>query len=194
MRILALDLSTSCTGWALFEPGPKLVEYGSIKSSVAGLSKLNGISKTHAKMWRLADQIDELVNEKNPDLLVIEEIAGSRSRLTQKTLDGFHWLVYHHLGYDWMDKIVLYDVTGLNGWRTQLNLRLSEADKEQNKEAKKLNKKLSKAQQIPKVGPKDLSVRYVNARYNLSFTLDKNDIADAISMGDAYMRFHFKKS
>jgi hypothetical protein len=142
----------------------------------------------------LIEHITELVETYQPDLIVVEEIAGAASRLTQKTLDGFHWLLFYSLGQKWRSRIVLYDVTGSDGWRTHLNLRLSEADENHNKEAKKLNPRLTKGQKIGKIGPKHLACRFANHKFGLGLDCEKRvsdgDIADAVSMGFAYIHFN----
>ena len=200
MRILALDLSTTCTGVALFdtETHPQLIQTYKLKSSTLGTSKMCKLEKTLVKMERLAEQILALIEELSPDQLVIEEIAGSRSRLTQKTLDGFHWILYAKLASRWLPRVDLYDVTGSAGWRTDLRLKLSEADKAANKEAKVLNRRLGRGQQIAIIGPKHLSCRYANAKYGLALNVDQDstdgDIADAVSLGDAWIKFKFTKS
>lgn len=194
-RVLALDLSTTSTGYALFQKG-ELLEYGNLKPSGAGLSKLPKLAQTLLKMERLADEILCLVQNYKPDLIVIEEIAGSKNRLGQKTLDGFHWIVLKTLR-NFLQIISFYDVTGAAGWRTHLQLKLSDADKAQNKEAKKLNKKLAKGtRKLPIIGPKHLACRYVNRRFNTNLDVDERstdaDICDAIAMGDAFSRFTLK--
>lgn len=196
MTLLCLDLSTSCTGVAIFEvtdEDPKLIKFDKLKSSTAGTARMGKLEKTLFKMKRLVRELTELVNEVKPDIILIEEIAGSKSRLTQKTLDGFHWLLYDALGPDWLRWVVLYDVTGSAGWRTHLGLKLDDADKEANKEAKKLNKSLPGSQKIPVIGPKHLSCRYANRVYGLSLDVDEDptdgDVADAVSMGDAWIRY-----
>ena len=199
MKILSLDLSTSCTGWATFDVETNhMLLCGRIKSSTAGTSKLGKLNKTHHKMLGVINEILHLIQKELPDVLVIEEIAGSRSRLTQKTLDGFHWLLLHMVGDYWRDRVFFYDVTGADGWRTHLGLKLDDADKAANKEAKKLNKSLKGSQKLPIIGPKHLSCRYANSLYdNLNLDVDENttdgDVADAICMGDAWIRFHHNK-
>lgn len=128
-----------------------------------------------------------------PYHIVIEEIAGSRQRLGQKVLDGLHWILLFH-NQEFLPIITYYDVTGENGWRTNLGLRLTDADKANNKESKKLNMKLGRGvPKLPIVGPKDLACRHVNARYGLTLDCQVNqfdaDVGDSVSMGDAFLRF-----
>lgn len=197
--ILGLDLSTTCTGWALIgKDSKKLLQYGRIKGSSAGTSKMGKIRATLFKMQRLAEEIKNLVAQYEPSHIVIEEIAGSKNRLGQKTLDGFHFVVLIALDL-WLDQITFYDVTGANGWRTHLKLKLDDADKANNKEAKKLNKKLARGvKKLPIIGPKHLAARYVNNKFGLALDVDENttdaDVADAIALTDAFATFAFTKA
>lgn len=196
--ILGLDLSTSCTGYALFAAGSKaLVAYGNLKPKVPGKSKMSKLDRTLETMLDLASQIQQLVVQYNPRRIVIEEITGSKNRLGQKTLDGYHWIVLFTLR-TLLDKIVFYDVTGTDGWRQHLRLVLSDSDKEHNKEARRLNKTMAKShKEIPIIGPKHLACRFVNARYNKTFDVDVSktdaDMADAIAMTHAFVTLRPKE-
>lgn len=195
--LLTLDLSTTCTGWAVFDIGSKeLITFGTLKPTVKGVNKLEYPKQQLAKMIDLSFKIRALIENYKPTYVVIEEIAGSKQRLGQKVLDGLHWIVLIN-NPEILDIVSYYDVTGLDGWRTHLNLRLSEADKLANKEAKKLNKHLPASQRLPVYDAKDLACRHVNKKYNL--TLDPQlsqfdaDIGDAISIGDAWLTFRCPK-
>jgi Holliday junction resolvasome RuvABC endonuclease subunit len=157
------------------------------------MDKLPG---TLAKMLNLAEEIHKLILQYDPTLIVIEEIAGSKNRLGQKTLDGFHWIVLLTIR-EYLKRVHFYDVTGAEGWRTNLGLRQSEADKLQNKEAKKLNKRLASSQRLPEVTPKTLAARYAHAKFGMVLDVDQNagdaDIADSLCMGHAFLLFKFAK-
>lgn len=196
--LLSLDLSTTCTGWSIFEvETKKLVEYGILKPSPKGLSKMHYPLQQLTKMIDLSHKIKSVIENFKPSLIVIEEIAGSKQRLGQKVLDGLHWIVLYHI-QDLIPTVSYYDVTGMNGWRTNLGLRLSEQDKINNKEAKKLNKNLKPGQRLPVYDAKDLAARYANKRFGL--TLDPQasqydaDIADSVSMGAAFLDFKLGQS
>lgn len=197
--LMSIDLSTTSTGIAYFdETSKKLLSYKIICPSTKGLSKLKYPEKQLLKMVDLSKSICNEIKTFKPSTIVIEEIAGSRSRMTQKVLDGAHFiLLYHMYGLFPFDKLYYYDVTGIDGWRHHLELRLSEADKLANKEAKKLNKKLPSRQKIPIIGPKHLACRYCNSKFNLSLDVDKNkkdaDLADAIAMGSSFLEHYFTK-
>lgn len=197
--LLSLDLSTTSTGWSIFnmETG-KLLEYDNLKPNMkGGVAKLVYPRQQLTKMVDLAIQIKSIVDNYKPTTIVIEEIAGSRQRLGQKVLDGLHWVVLMYL-QDVLDVVVYYDVTGPNGWRHHLGLRLTEIDKLRNKEAKKLNPKLDSKSRLPIVDAKDLAARYVNEVYGLELDPQTkktdSDIGDSIAMGSAYLKIRCPNS
>lgn len=189
--VLSLDMSTTATGFAVLGTTSKtLIEFGVLKPSTkGGVAKMKYPRQQLTKMIDLAKQIVALIARVQPNFIVIEEIAGSKNRLGQKVLDGLHFIVAAAIE-PFLDKVFYYDVTGADGWRTHLKLRLSEADKWNNKEAKKLNKTL-KGQKLPIVGPKHLACRFVNTLFGLCLNVDTaetdGDKADAISMGYAFL-------
>jgi hypothetical protein len=191
--LLSLDMSTTCTGWSVFEiETGKLVTYGTLKPATKGLSKMTYPKQQLTKMIDLAFQMRALILNYAPSRIVIEEIAGSKQRLGQKVLDGLHWIVLLHI-QEFIDIIEYYDVTGVDGWRTNLNLRLSDSDKLANKEAKKMNKDLAPSSRLPVYDAKDLACRYANETYGLTLDPQKNqtdaDVGDSVSMGSAYLKF-----
>jgi hypothetical protein len=178
----------------------KLQSYSTIKPD----SKFNGISISKLdypiqqlyKMMSVAEKIKALIDELKPTWIVIEEIAGSSSRMGQKTLDGLHWIVAYYI-QEYLPIVNYYDVGGSEGWRTDLKLKLSDADKLANKEAKKLNPALKKSKQplLPIFDWKDLSCRYVNSIHGLELNpqieTSHADIGDSIAMGLAWAKFKF---
>lgn len=144
-------------------------------------------------MIDLSLQIRNVIENLKPTHIVIEEIAGSKQRLGQKVLDGLHWILLIHI-QEYIDIISYYDVTGADGWRTHLGLKLTDADKLANKEAKKLNPTLGKGvSKLPIYDAKDLAARHANAKYGLALDPQTNqfdaDVADSVSMGDAWIKF-----
>lgn len=194
--LLSLDMSTTCTGWSIFDVEAKaLISQGLIRPSTrGGVAKMTYPKQQLTKMKDISAQILALINLHDPATIVIEEIAGSKNRLGQKTLDGLHFIVALAIE-PFLDRVKYYDVTGSSGWRTHLRLRLSDADKLANKEAKKLNKKLTPAQRLPVYTPKHLACRHANARFNLALDCEiretDGDLADSASMGDAFLTFRF---
>jgi hypothetical protein len=143
------------------------------------------------KMLFLAKIIHELIITENPDIILIEEIAGSKQRLGQKVLDGLHWILLLVIG-DYIRKVRYMDVTGCRGWRYLLGLKLSEADKSNNKENKKLNKKLKRGtKKLPIVTAKHLAQRIVNKVYKTTFDVNVDtqhaDICDSIAMAYSFL-------
>lgn len=190
MKLLSIDYSTTCTGYAVFN-NSQLIKYGFIKNKCK--KHKNKLINTINKLEWMAQEVLSIVQNEEPNIIVIEEIAGSKQRLGQKTLDMGHGFMLKALEIH-LEKVIYYDVTGANGWRTNLQLKLSDADKLQNKESKKLNKQLQKGiKKLPIIGPKHLSARFVNDTYGLNLDVDNNpsdnDVADSIAMGTAFLRF-----
>lgn len=191
--VLALDLSTTCTGWALFGIETKdLLTYDRLKPKVPGKSKLPPLVLKFQTMLNLAEQIKHLVDTYKPHRIIIEEVTSSKNFRNQKTLDGFHWIVLYTLR-DHLNEIDFYDVGGTYGWRTHLRLKYNDADKLHNKEAKKLNKTLQRGQKINEITKKTLAARHANYHYGTDLDVDLRasdaDVADAICIGDAYLKY-----
>jgi hypothetical protein len=194
--LLSLDMSTTCTGYSVFGiDSKKLLTTGKLKPKTSGaVAKMVYPRQQLTKMIDLAHQILAVIEQVKPQVIVIEEIAGSKNRLGQKTLDGFHFVVVWVIE-QYLDVVRYYDVTGSSGWRTHLQLRLDDSDKAANKEAKVLNKKLRGCQKIPIIGPKHLAARHVNKKFGLCLNVDTcetdADVADSVAMGDAFLTFRF---
>lgn len=188
--LLSIDYSTSCTGYALFDCDKKqLIDKGFIKAK--NFKDTSSIRGTLRRLIFMANEIKTLIDNLKPSRIVIEEIAGSASRLSQKVLDAGHGVLWFVI-VDYLDLVDYYDVTGSDGWRTHLGLKLSDADKINNKEAKAYNKKKVRGTtDMPVVGPKHLACRHANYLYKLNLDCDENtsdgDVADAICMGHSYM-------
>lgn len=197
-KLLALDLSTTSTGYAIFDIETKeLITYDIIKASSAGLSKLTYPAKPLEKILRVADQIMEVIIRYQPDQIVIEEINRGTNRIGQKTLDILHgilWYGIYNYNKEMLNIITYIDSDGRDGWRTTLKLRLTDADKLNNRENKKLNKKLAKGtKKLPIITKKDLAQRFVNRYYHLTFDVQENtrdsDMVDAIGLGHVHLHF-----
>jgi Holliday junction resolvasome RuvABC endonuclease subunit len=194
--LLSLDMSTTCTGWSIFDIDSKsLLHYGTIKPSTKyqgrPISKLTYPLQQLCKMLDIADQIRHLISTHEPSEIVIEEITGSKNRHGQKVLDGLHWIVLYHIQED-IPRVRYFDVSGSAGWRTVLGIKLSEQDKVHNKEAKKLNKIIGRGEKkIAILDAKDLACRYANSHFGTSLDVQEResdgDIADSVSMGSAFL-------
>lgn len=192
--VLALDLSTTCTGFAIFQKDNReLLNYGIFKPSGKGLSKLKYPIQQLTKMVDLSQQIIALI-KKNPNItrIVIEEVNRHKSRMSGKTLDGFHFVLLFMMEERMRNMVKFMDSDGAVGWRTQLGLRLSEMDKLHNKNASQKNKRIKKSsEKIQKINQKHLSCRFANTKYGLKLNVDEQtsdgDIADAIGLGTAFL-------
>lgn len=192
-KVLALDLSTTCTGWAFFE-GEELVGHDYIKPKVKNVSKMAYPKQQLRKIENICEEIIDLIDSCNPDEIVIEEVNRHKNRKAGKTLDGLHFILFSYFNDEQLDNLYFIDSDGATGWRTRLNLRLSQQDKELNKERKKLNSKIGKGQKkIPIINKKHLAQRWVNKTYLLDFDVDRSswesDVCDAIGLGSVFIRF-----
>lgn len=199
MKLLCLDLSTSCTGWASFD-GSKLKASGMIKPKVKGISALKYPEGAYYRILDLADKIKNLIAEHDPDEIIIEEVNRGVNRISQKSLDALHFFVLDRLALvdkDLLKKMTYIDSNGKKGWRPTLGIKLDDQDKEYNKAAREFNAKNKKAIKAGEktekeiIGWKHLSIRYVNKRLKMSLDINTSgdaDIADAICLGFAHMK------
>lgn len=193
--LLSLDYSTSCTGWSKFSLDTKeLLSYGEIKPDFKknkGTQHLEYPEFQVLKLERLAEQIIDELLVSDIDTIVIEEInnGGISGRLSQKVLDGGHFILLKMLPKKFLSKVKYINSDGKQGWRSAsgLKLQLSESDRLQNKEVRKMNRKMKKGKKIPVIDVKQLAVNYVNEKYKLTFTIDDNDICDSIGLGTHYL-------
>lgn len=193
MKLVCLDLSTTCTGFAVFE-GTKLVRYGKLKPKVKGISGLKYPKGAYKRIINISDQVRDLVAQEDPDLIIIEEINKGISRISQKSLDALHFFVIDRLfllGEEYVDLIKYMDTID---WRGTLGIRLDSQDKEYNKKARLHNKKLkNKDKKMRIIDAKDLAIRYVNKTLKLDFEYQDNDVVDAICLGLCYFNKGKKK-
>jgi len=180
-HLIALDLSTTCTGYAVFDLRTKdLVDWGELKPSTKGFAKLNKLHKKLSVMERLSDDILKKVEEFEPGVIVIEEVTGSRFRLPQKTLDMFHYCVLLSL-LPWVaeEKVHYIDVSGKTGWRKVLDIKLSGDDKKKNRRLRQRGRKSEV------INFKALAIQYVKKHYNITV---RNDEADAICIAEGFLK------
>lgn len=187
MKLLTLDLSTTNTGWAVFEE-EKLIKYGDLKPKVknpkvAGIP-LHGYPFIQVlKIRDLVDKILQLIEEEDPTHIVVEEICRHKARMSGKTLDGLHFILADRIPPKYWKRLQYLDVAA---WRKTLNIRLTEKDKEENKEIRKFNKKVQKSQRLKVISWKELSARYVKENYQVEDV--SSDIADAICVGAGWLK------
>jgi hypothetical protein len=188
-KLLALDLSTTASGFALFDIETKaLIHHGFLRPQKCGMKGVGYPLIQLKKMQSLAEQIQKLIDS-IPDLKVIaiEEINRGVGRLSQKVLDGFHFILMDRIEHK-ISLVHYKDSDGRTGWRTELGLHLTETDKALNKKRRALNAKLSKGtKKLPIVNRKHLACKFVNKHYLLALDCDvretDGDEADAIGLG-----------
>lgn len=196
---LALDLSTTSTGFAVFE-GKKLIDHGVIKPSYKGLYKLKYPEGAYRRIVSISEQVCTLIMGMNPDHIVIEEVNRGINRIAQKSLDALHFFVIDRImsiDEEFMNKSSYMDSNGAKGWRGKLGIRLSKEDKEANKKARAYNKRHKKdikagvKEEKPIVDWKVLAQRYVNKKFKTKYNVIKvkshADVVDAIALGWAYL-------
>lgn len=193
MKLLALDLSTSATGYAVFE-SDKLTSYGVLTPKIVGVSKLRYPIKPLYAILDISEKVIRLIQSEKPDAIVIEEVNRGISRISQKSLDALHFFILDlilKVNEPLLQEVEYMDSNGPKGWRPCLGIQLSDEDKLLNAKIRKEAKR-SKVKSPAVVNWKTLAVRYVNAKYslNLSGDLDPGtdgDIADAVALGTAYL-------
>ena len=92
----------------------------------------------------MSTDVQKLITELAPEQLVIEEVNRGISRIGQKSLDALHFFVLFELRKcfpNLLDSLAYLDSNGTTGWRTVLKMKLSDADKKHNLQARKNNKK-----------------------------------------------------
>lgn len=132
MIIIGLDLSTSSTGYCVFEvKGRKktLLKHGIVKPKVKGISKHKYPIKTYLNMVDVASKLKDIIAEWEPEKVYIEEVNRGINRIGQKGLDGLHWMVIHYcimIDPDFLKKIHYVDSNGKTGWRTILGISIKD--------------------------------------------------------------------
>ena len=101
MIIMSLDLSTSNSGYAVFDSKKqKLIKSGQVRPRIRGLSKMRYPENAFHKCLSVAAQLGDLVEEIKPDLIVIEEVNRGINRIAQKSLDALHFFVIQGCYYE----------------------------------------------------------------------------------------------
>lgn len=196
--ILAFDLSTK-TGWCLVDLSPLEVYYNTNKDIVCRvrvrlgklLSNDNQACPYPENYLRRAESIAQgvrrVIANSKPDLVVIEETNGSRSRYTQKMLEYIHYAVLQEIrGLGLMGSVRYINTSS---WRAMLGLNLSKDDKKRNARlARGLRSgKTKKDLGIKgKINKKHLAVSYTNDRLvSLTLKMKDNDVAEAMCIAIA---------
>jgi len=192
---LALDLSSSSTGYALVEKSDKgvaVLGYGTLKLSRTSIDAYGKYPFCyHTAADEMAESVLALARQHQVTEIVIEETNLGKNRYSQKILEFIHCLVLEKLKLA-HECQVLY--LSSSAWRKELKLTLTP-------EQKKANAKLSAAKKKSaesgvkldktalgikgKVTNKHLALFYVRDRFGLEFLAKDDDIADAICLGTA---------
>lgn len=191
--ILALDMSTY-TGYAVLHRSGtaySVYKYGNISADDDTNSKYPWTYINKAES--MAAKVSTLLTKFKPDVVIIEETNGSKSRYTQKLLEFIHYSVLLKM------RAAKANVKYINtsDWRKCLGIQMSKADKKSNTKLSKAKRAASKAKEAldkkklgisGKITKKHLAVRYINSTFNLDFKIKDNDIAEAICLGVAYIK------
>ena len=204
MRIIALDLSLSCTGWGVLVAdgcaAPQIEKYGNFLPE--------GRAKNYGEYpWcyvlaaeSMAAKVYGLILATQPDEIVIEETTkGRASASSQKCLEFLHCCLLRFLLNGCRSNsnppVVKYIKTG--DWRKTIGLELTKADKLSNRKVGEILRKtkdpkernqLKKAKGVGgKVTKKHAAVVWANSAYHLNLRPKDADIADALALGSAFL-------
>ena len=200
MKVLVFDISGS-TGFALFdsEQPAKPVEFGTITldqpAKKYGRHPWGYVLAAHALSKKLTAKVVEV----QPEVIVIEETNGARSRFTQKFLEYCHLSLLRDLARVCEPLVGMPEVVYVNtsDWRSKMDVRLTPDDKRQNarlsrnkRKAKEKGEKLDKkALGIRgRTTIKHVAIRRANELFGLDLIAKDDDIADALLIGSAYLR------
>lgn len=205
-RILALDLS-SRTGWAFYE-NRVLKEWGILEADGSVLKAMDPNVKypwsLMAAVLGMKEKVRRLVEKYGPDIVLIEETNIAKARYSQKFLEWLHFNVVAYLhvmgtqcGWPKSENVIYISTMD---WRKTLDIKMTKADSKQNRKvneikndtalSKELKAKLMKQLGVRgKINKKHLSCRYVEDTYKMKLKVStENDIADAICIGDAFIK------
>ena len=158
MKILSLDLSVKCSGYAKYDSS-NLIDCGSVLPvRYKGHSKDRYPKKPTLFAMSVADQLSEIVHNFNPDIIYIEEatsggIAGVKSI---KSLIMLHGILLSQIS-DHLDKITFVKPST---WQRGIGVGGKRGDAQ-----------------------KQASVDFVNNMFDKDYKLEDNDITDAICLG-----------
>jgi len=173
--VLALDISTTCTGWAVFSKEGTYVKSGFIK--------LNKIKDFYEKCKKVQDALFKLVLLYSIDLVVVEENLqafrpGLSSAKTLMTLARFNGIIRWMCHADIKCSVLTYNV---NSDRKAVGLKIdrksAKTTKEQVLEWVTPQVDISWPTKVLKSGPNKGKIRLCDESY---------DMADAFVVGKAH--------
>lgn len=169
MKLLSLDLSTSCSGWAIFENN-NLIEFGKIEEGVyKGKSKEKYPQRTGRVGKIMAENLCQLMRDKKPDKIVIEE-ASSNGIAGVKSIKSLIMLHGSLLTLMLQSDFYQYDTLSFlspREWRGAVGLKKNGDFKQS-------------------------SIQLANEKFSLQLEKDSHDISDAILLGYGYLKFEGK--
>jgi hypothetical protein len=184
-HVLALDVSTN-TGWSRFVDGEYKTSGALPKVRFQNFNVNNDPHLCPEYPYNIVDgaaevvrQIEQLVADVLPDVVVIENTNKGKNRHTQRLLEFIHLELLKMLRLR-QAPVVYMDTSE---WRRIVELRLSSGDKKNNRD-------VSSGKKRGRVTTKHLAVRMVNERYDLKLKVKDNDQADAVLLGLAYSLRH----
>lgn len=161
MKILALDISMKCSGWAIFED-ENLITSGAIQEQrYKGDSKERYPQRTLRVGKLMSHKLIELVTLHNPDYIVVEEVIqqGSAGIKSIKGLIQVHGMLFYQMTDEQLNKVKLYKPSE---WRKIIGLKMNGDWKRS-------------------------AVDRVNRDFGLNLKLEDNDQADAILQGYSFV-------
>ena len=204
-RVLSLDLSSKA-GWSVLDTDQPFAADATVTLVAFGqLTLPTTIDKLgpaypwnyHLAGRKIAEQAEELSRQYRVDYIAIEETNLGKQRYAQKALEFIHFAVLDKLSSEWAWSPARLAYITTSEWRSFLGVKLSAADKVNNKRLKAAKEDAAvtgktvdkKALGVKgKVGTKQLSVRWVNENFGTDFKMKDNDITDAICVGTAFLR------
>lgn len=197
MKLLNLDLSTKTGISVLLER-----EDGSVsvarRERVALEKSAKDFGTYPENLLRatevIASQVCAIIEEEQPDKIVIEETNNGKNRYSQKILEWIHRAILERLRMSGMLDRVYY--ISSSEWRKALVIKLNSAQRAQNIILNRAKKRLRTGEKLDKkalglkgkVTQKHLALAYVNERFpELELKMKDNDIADSIALGCAYL-------
>jgi len=159
MILLALDQSTTCTGWAIFKNG-------TLADSGVFLPKKD--SEIQDRIYQMYNHIREKIIKENVEIIIFEDTSlnGIQNIMVVKWLCRLQGFIMSLA----MERDIKNEMLYPTHWRQQLNFPTGRTPKGK-----------------PKPDLKQIAVDYVNNTHNMRLNKNKHDQAEAICIGDAYI-------
>lgn len=109
IKVLALDTSSNKTGWALFING---------KYAESGLIDLSKNKNVEERIKKMCLSITNLIFDKSPDIVVIEQLSSTRNADTTRKLSRiigavFYYCISNNINYTEMSCSTWRDLVGI---------------------------------------------------------------------------------